>query len=360
MGGCVSTASSDDPYSRQAKARSDEIDKAIDEDFKKFKKECKILLLGSGESGKSTIVKQMKIIHQDGFSKDELMSYRPVVYRNVLDSAQAIVLAMKKLAIECADYSNRPLAETILDYKLDESTNHALTPSIAEAISKLWSDPVIPKIMDEHSSEFYLMDSASYFFSNVLRIGDPHYIPTETDVLRARAKTTSITETRFSLGPLGIHMFDVGGQRSERKKWIHCFESVTSIIFCTALSEYDQGLLEANGQNRMTESLTLFESVINSRWFLRTSIILFLNKIDVFKVKLPKVPLERYFPEYTGGRDINKAAKFILWKFMQANRARLSVYPHLTQATDTGNIRLVFAAVKETILQNALKDSGIL
>jgi guanine nucleotide-binding protein G(i) subunit alpha len=39
----------------------------------------------------------------------------------------------------------------------------------------------------------------------------------------------------------------------------------------------------------MQESLILFESVINSRWFLRTSIILFLNKIDVFKAKLPKV-----------------------------------------------------------------------
>jgi len=45
-------------------------------------------------------------------------------------------------------------------------------------------------------------------------------------------------------------MFDVGGQRSERKKWIHCFESVTSIIFCTALSEYDQVLLEQRNQVR--------------------------------------------------------------------------------------------------------------
>jgi len=204
------------------------------------------------------------------------------------------------------------------------------------------------------------LDVACSFFDEVSRIGGLNYIPTETDVLRARAKSTGITETRFNMGQLSIHMFDVGGQRSERKKWIHCFESVTSIIFCTALSEYDQVLLEEKNQNRMIESLILFESVINSRWFLRTSIILFLNKIDVFKIKLPKVPLEKYFPEYTGGDDINKAAKYILWRFMQANRARLSVYPHLTQATDTTNIRLVFAAVKETILQNALRASGIL
>ncbi|KAG8955102.1 Guanine nucleotide-binding protein alpha-2 subunit [Tulasnella sp. 424] len=198
----------------------------------------------------------------------------------------------------------------------------------------------------DHSSEFYLMDSASYFFAEVQRIALRDYITNESDVLKARAKTTGISETRFNMGTLSIHMFDVG--------------AVTSIIFCVALSEYDQVLLEEKEKNRMAESLVLFESVINSRWFLRTSIILFLNKIDVFKAKLPKVPLERYFPEYTGGPDINKAAKYILWRFTQANRARLSVYPHLTQATDTSNIRIVFAAVKETILQNALRDSGIL
>jgi guanine nucleotide-binding protein G(i) subunit alpha len=155
-------------------------------------------------------------------------------------------------------------------------------------------------------------------------------------------------------------MFDVGGQRSERKKWIHCFEAVTSIIFCVALSEYDQVLLEEKNQNRMMESLVLFDSVVNSRWFVRTSIILFLNKVDLFKHKLPRSPLSNYFPDYSGGNDVNRAAKYLLWRFNQVNRAHLNLYPHLTQATDTSNIRLVFAAVKETILQNALKDSGIL
>ncbi|CAK5261941.1 unnamed protein product [Mycena citricolor] len=358
------------------KEKSDAIDRQLDEDSKRFKKECKILLLGSGESGKSTIVKQMKIIHQDGFSRDELLAFRPTIHKNVLDSVQAVILAMRKMGVDPTHYGNRVLADKIIDAVSVTETPDFLTPEIADAISQVWQDPVIMKILDEHHSEFYLMDSAVYFFTEVLRIGAPDYVPTEADVLRARAKTTGIVETRFNMGGLAIHMFDVGGQRSERKKWIHCFErqvsfrapfpslivlhSVTSIIFCTALSEYDQTLLEAKDQNRMKESLLLFDSVINSRWFLRTSIILFLNKIDVFKAKLAKAPLNRLFPEYVGGDDINNAARFILWRFMQTNRARLSVYPHLTQATDTSNIRLVFAAVKETILQNALKDSGIL
>lgn len=157
-------------------------------------------------------------------------------------------------------------------------------------------------------------------------------------------------------------MFDVGGQRSERKKWIHCFENVTSIIFCVALSEYDQVLLEecsqvrlaigpqakkcsycfvtaqcipigahanliSDIQNRMMESLLLFDSVVNSRWFMRTSIILFLNKVDIFKQKLGRSPLGNYFPDYSGGNDVNKAAKYLLWRFNQVNRAHLNLYP---------------------------------
>jgi len=354
MGNCTSAQ-----QDRVEKDISDEIDKQIEEDSKKFRKECKILLLGSGEGGKSTIVKQMKIIHQNGYTPDELAKYKHAIYANLIDSARDVVKAMIKIGLNPQEPANRSYTDLILAYRISPDPSFTLDHDIVQAIQSLWQDPIIPSLM-ERSSEFYLMDSAPYFFQEAQRIGSSNYLPSEADVLRSRKESVGITETRFNMGQLSIHMFDVGGQRSERKKWIHCFESVTSIIFCTALSEYDQVLLEETNQNRMAESLVLFESVINSRWFLRTSIILFLNKIDVFKHKLPKVPLERYFPEYTGGSDINKAAKYILWKFMQTNKARLSIYPHLTQATDTGNIRLVFAAVKETILQNALKDSGIL
>ncbi|WVQ80140.1 guanine nucleotide-binding protein subunit alpha [Cryptococcus sp. DSM 104549] len=347
------------PDQRGNRDRSNLIDRQLEDDSKKFRKECKILLLGSGESGKSTIVKQMKIIHQNGYSRDELLTFRQIVHKNVLDSAQALIMAMRKIGVDPEDANNRSYADRILEFRMDADPLAVVPSEILHNIESLWHDPVIPAVMDR-SSEFYLMDSATYFFANIRKIAAPDYVPDEADVLRARTKTTGISETRFNMGQLSIHMFDVGGQRSERKKWIHCFEAVTSIIFCVALSEYDQVLLEESGQNRMQESLVLFESVINSRWFLRTSVILFLNKIDLFKQKLPKVPLVQYFPEYTGGADINKAAKYILWRFTQTNRARLSVYPHLTQATDTSNIRLVFAAVKETILQNALRDSGIL
>ncbi|KAF5364787.1 hypothetical protein D9758_009305 [Tetrapyrgos nigripes] len=301
----------------EQKERSEAIDRQIEEDSKRLRRECKILLLGSGESGKSTIVKQMHIIHKGGYSEEERMTFREAIYNNILDSAQAILVAIEKTGLI---YPDQAVAEQITKYRIDNSTGFVLSPEITLTITGFWQEPFVATFLDHHASEFYLMDNAYYFLSEVARFGSPDYIPNETDILRARKKTTGISETRFSMGLLQIHLFDVGGQRSERRKWIHYFESVTSIIFCTAMSEYDQVLLEEASQ----------------------------------------VPLERYFPEYTGGNDINKAAKFILWKYMQTNRARLSVYPHLTQATDTTNIRLVFATVKETILQNALKDSKIL
>lgn len=130
-------------------------------------------------------------------------------------------MAMRKLGVDPEEPNNRAHADRILEYKMDTDPLSVLPQEILHAIESLWHDPVIPSVMDR-SSEFYLMDSATYFFANIRKIGAVDYVPDEADVLRARTKTTGISETRFNMGQLSIHMFDVGGQRSERKKWIHC------------------------------------------------------------------------------------------------------------------------------------------
>ena len=171
-------------------------------------------------------------------------------------------------------------------------------------------------------------------------------MPDDQDVLRSRVKTTGITETTFIIGDLTYRMFDVGGQRSERKKWIHCFENVTTILFLVAISEYDQLLFEDETVNRMQEALTLFDSICNSRWFIKTSIILFLNKIDRFKEKLPVSPMKNYFPDYEGGEDYAAACDYILNRFVNLNQHESKqIYTHFTCATDTTQIRFVMAAV---------------
>lgn len=97
-----------------------------------------------------------------------------------------------------------------------------------------------------------------------------------------------------------FHVIDVGGQKGEREKWIDYFQNNDAVIFFVALSEYDQKLAEDNSTNRMTESLKLFSDVCNHQWFAEAAIILFLNKSDIFREKIVKVPLTVAFPEYKG------------------------------------------------------------
>jgi len=150
-------------------------------------------------------------------------------------------------------------------------------------------------------------------------------------------------------------LIDVGGHRSERRKWIHCFEGVTAVLFCAALNDYDQMLLEDAETNRMHESLTLFEELSNSRWFAETAIILFLNKKDLFAEKIKRVPLTVCFPEYTGANDFNNACGYIRRQFV-SRHSRKGIYTHFTCATDTESFKVVFSAVQDIVLRKQLED----
>lgn len=134
---------------------------------------------------------------------------------------------------------------------------------------------------------------------------------------------------------------------------------VTAVIFCVALSEYDLKLQEDDTTNRMHESLKLFKEICNSKWFIDTSMILFLNKKDLFAEKIQKVDLTVCFPEYNGGRAYKPALEFIKEKFLQQNEnPQKVIYPHDTCATDTKNITVVFNAVKDIVLRRVLTESG--
>ncbi|KAF7730597.1 Guanine nucleotide-binding protein alpha-2 subunit [Apophysomyces ossiformis] len=184
----------------------------------------------------------------------------------------------------------------------------------------------------------------------------PDYVPTDQDILRCRAKTTGIAETAFHLGHLTYRMFDVGGQRSERKKWIHCFENVTAVLFVVAISGYDQCLVEDRDSNQMHESLMLFENICNSSWFTHTSMILLLNKIDIFRKKIAYSPISRYFADYEDADDNLEAARNYFRKSFQRlnHNGGRSVYVHYTDATDSTLLQRVMAAVSDIILSENL------
>ncbi|XP_054844205.1 guanine nucleotide-binding protein G(t) subunit alpha-3 [Eublepharis macularius] len=345
--------------SKESAKRSRELEKKLQEDAVRDARTVKLLLLGAGESGKSTIVKQMKIIHKDGYTDQECQEYRSVVYSNTLQSMLAIVKAMSTLGIEYGNAQRNEDQKQLLAMS-ESMEDGTMPPELAGTIRRLWQDPGVQACF-ERASEYQLNDSAAYYLNDLDRLTAPGYIPNEQDVLRSRVKTTGIIETQFSFKDLHFRMFDVGGQRSERKKWIHCFEGVTCIIFCAALSAYDMVLVEDEEVNRMHESLHLFNSICNHKYFATTSIVLFLNKKDLFQEKITKVHLSVCFPEYNGSNTFEDAGNYIKNQFLNLNIRKndKEVYTHMTCATDTQNVKFVFDAVTDIIIKENLKDCGL-
>eukprot|EP01132_Coremiostelium_polycephalum_P004247 gene4247-5316_t len=331
---------------------SDEIDKELRQDRRRLKQNVQILLLGAGESGKSTIFKQLKILQDNGsWTEQELTDYRHSVYVNVTSQMFVLVQAAER-------FSYSLLPENIDGAERIKNRQHLTdewSSQVGQDIMSLWSDPSIQLAYERRDKEFQLNDSAKYFFDSLERILGSNYIPSPQDALRTRIMTKGIIEADVVFEGISMKIIDVGGQRSQRRKWIHCFDRVSAVIFVAGLSEYDQYLREDNTVNRMDESLSLFTEICNSQWFLSTSMILFLNKKDLFIEKLQRVPFKTYDPNYTGANSYDETSVYIKKKFDSVKKDKnKNIYIHFTVAVDTQNIDFVFRAVKEIILKQVL------
>jgi len=355
MGLCGGTMSAVDVEAlRKAKEHSLQLEKAINGDIHADRQVSKLLLLGAGESGKSTLFKQMITIYGKGFSEKERQAYVSIISSNVISSIKTLCKHSELYGpVAKQNIPSRNLVEQEL--KGDETIDQTL----AQHIDALWHDPGIQTTY-ACRAKYQLTDSAAYFLDMIRTIGQPGYVPTQQDVLRSRVRTTGIVENEFDIENNKFKMFDVGGQRNERKKWIHCFENVTAILFVAAISEYDQVLYEDENTNRMHEAVQLFDEICNSQWFLHTSMMLFLNKRDLFADKIVKVPLTVCYPEYDGKNTYEEASDYIRTVFESRNRAKDKViYPHITCATDTDNVAAVFNAVKDIIIRQSLNQAGL-
>ncbi|CAJ1070150.1 guanine nucleotide-binding protein subunit alpha-14-like [Xyrichtys novacula] len=335
-----------------------EIERQLRRDKEKSHNELKLLLLGTGESGKSTFIKQMRIIHGRGYNEADRKGFTRLVFQNIVTAIQALIHAMKTLQISYNDDRNISHAEKLSQVEADQVST--LEAWQADAIKRVWNDHGVQKCYDRRR-EFQLSDSAKYYLDDLDRIASLSYVPTLQDILRVRVPTTGIIEYPFDLSKVVFRMVDVGGQRSERRKWIHCFEDVTSIIFLAALSEYDQVLIENANDNRLKESIALFRTILSSPWFQESSTILFLNKTDLLKEKITKSHLANYFPAFKGPKgDAKSAEDFILQMYVDHHKGRhKSLYTHFTCATDTENIRVVFKDVKNTLFRDNLEKFNL-
>jgi len=340
----------------EEKKADDALRKMQKEEVSKDNKIVKMLLLGAGESGKSTIFKQMKVINKGDYTEKERAEFKSIVHMNVCQSMRSLCGAFAKIGEEApAD-----LKEDITKFEAD-AADEKLNVELGALIRKMWQNPAV-QTMFARRNEFQLNDSAEFYFIEIDRISAADYLPTQDDILRSRVRTTGIVQSDFVIKSLNFSMFDVGGQRNERRKWIHCFDNVNAVVFVASLSEFDQTLYEDETKNRLDEALELFGQISNSKWFADTSIILFLNKKDLFEKKLLEKRFADFVKDYDGGspNELKPCADHVKTKMLERCKNKdKSIFTHITTAIDTTNVRFVFNAVVAMILEENLKASGL-
>ena len=227
-----------------------------------------------------------------------------------------------------------------------------------------------------------------YFIKKSQLVFSDDFYPTHDDVIRTRIRTTGVIEKRYEINNVYFKFYDVGGQRAERKKWIHSFADVTAIIFVAALNHYDHVLFEDEEKNAMHESILLFDEIVNSKWFKKTEMILFLNKKDLFAQQIrDEIPLSICFhtnygwngPQWPEENNPNNyisssdpetdnsvfekcyqiALDFITNIYLSYNKnTHKRIFVHVTDATDRDQIEKVFWDVQDIVIRSNLKRGG--
>eukprot|EP01084_Bolivina_argentea_P035104 65115_1 len=315
----------------------------------------KLLFLGPGSSGKSTIFKQLQWLHGDG-----LQGYNESDIHALIKRIHIQIISQMRDAIEhylFEHVKNEPLTTAIATVR--DSSDQTLTHELAESITYIWqNDERLKPIFRQNHSKKVLDETTECFWNDIDRIKAVDYIPTKADIMNIRNRTTGIIQKKFKICDRNFHIFDVGGQKSERKKWITCFHDVRAVVFVVGLSSYNEFMFENDHKNYMVDAMELFDKTIHHKMFVDTPIILFLNKNDLFMNRMNRITITDCpaFDDYASDpQDYEQVTAYIKTKFEDLNRNSRKIYTHFTCAMDDQNIKNVFADVS-AIFVNTLNQ----
>jgi len=310
-----------------------------------------LVLLGGGECGKTTIFKQIQLLHGSGFSDEVRNDWISAVCSSPLRSMRAILSKADELGLE-VDSAQK---EAILGQYQSLSK---LSPEAAAAIKAMYESAAIQGLIADKEQKLDLDDNALYFLDKVEAMGESGFLPSTEDILKVRDPTRTIETLDFQYGKAKFRVIDVGGQRMERPKW-NLTGEITAVIFVCALTEYNQVLREDIKQNRLKESINLFDIACNRR-YPDKPILLFLNKKDLFEQQIKETDLKVCYPAYKGGCDYDAALDFIKGKFMNTRWDKTRpIYIKETIATDTKNMEFIIKSMIDIVQNQNLAESGL-
>lgn len=341
--GCTSSAPDPDPTNPESNKKK-----------KKNVAIMRILILGTAEVGKSTFFKQIRILHANKFTQEELQLYKKILFKNFHAGIINLIDAAKALEIDLTKYEPEVLAFT------NASTNETIDMAKLSAAKILWKSDQLQRAFRE--SNIMLTDSSlPYFLENIEAYAQEDYVLKNEDVVRLRQRTIGTPNLEFPFKNWNVQMVDFGGQEVERRKWPLLAEGAKSLIFLASLTQFQTPSDEEKGKTQLDVSLDVFSQVVQSDAFANCTVILFLNKWDLFQEQIKNHDFAKAFPEYKGNaKNAEECSNFVqdlYMKRLQGSKHTV-VSAHLTTAVDTNTMDKVFQAVMSELLRSSLESVG--
>ena len=338
----------------------------------------KLLLLGSGGVGKSTIFKQMRILYASGFTDQDRHWAKGCITENILEVLEDLDALTEDLDIDLLP-DNEELMDEIKPALLEFRGRDVNAPppaiTVWGAVEKLWADPGIQKAYKTAKSRSVgsnsmgaesnnLIDWASYFLAKIDELKQPDFVPTDNDILRLRRATTDSDRIEYDMqvknmvgksSPLHVSCTDVGGQAHEQAEWSKHAANLSAILYVANSSAYN--IAQQDGLNMLKAQIKLLETVCKTPGFTEAIVIVLLNKIDLLEERLQTVKVADFFEDYDDDNSLDSVKDFFANKFKAVRNDGQNINVIETTATNTKLMEEVLASVGQAVMQKTLADA---
>jgi len=325
----------------------------------------KILCLGIGGCGKTTFVKQMKIIHNVGWKDSEIVGYRKIIRSNIVSGLQS--------AVDIAAHLGKDISEENIEAYTAVKALSGRNVDFSDAaiqghIKKLASDSAILDVCRNHPEKLeqthllYFLERFESYISEDFQVSDE-------DILRSRQRTAGANTNTVYFRKFYFEFCDIGGQKPERPKWQMVLNEheFSAIIYFVATDEFDVRDEENEFKDSKLElSKLIFSELINDSGIQESKvpIILMLNRSDLFRKRFEEIASKKRFrevqPEFQG-ETADQALEFLQGQFLaeQKDKERNTISPKATCALDTEAMKTVWKSISDSVLLQGIDDLNI-